>query len=86
MQVVDAQDRFGIGEQVFLRQEIADLPGHHRRPPLTAADIDGKAEFAGSVALHFIADVVELDRRPVARRAGDGDLELARQEQEFRMQ
>src|SRR5262249_49768783 len=31
-------------------------------------------------------DIVHLHRRPVMRRAGDGDLELARQEGEFRME
>jgi hypothetical protein len=31
------------------------------------------------------ADIVHLDGRAVAFRTGDGDLELARQEREFRM-
>ncbi len=35
-----------VGEQVLLRQEVADLLGDHRRAALPAADIDGKAQFA----------------------------------------
>ena len=58
----------------------------HRRAAQAAADIDGKAELAGRVALDVQADVVDLDRGAVALGAGDRDLELARQEDEFRMQ
>ncbi len=42
-----------------------------------------EAELAGVVAVDAQADVVDLGRRPVPRRAGDGDLELARQEREL---
>ena len=54
--------------------------------PEAAADIDGEAELAVRVALQVQADVVDLDRGAVALGAGHGDLELARQEDEFRMQ
>ena len=84
--VVDAQDRLGIGEQILFRQEVADLLAEHRGAAHAAADIDGKAQLARLVPPHVIADVVELDRRPIDRRAGHRDLEFARQEQEFRVQ
>ena len=44
--VVDAQDRLRIGEQILLRQEVADLLAEHRRAAHAAADIDGEAELA----------------------------------------
>ncbi len=45
-QVVDAQDRRRVGEQILFGQEVADLLGDHRCAPLAAADIDDKAKFA----------------------------------------
>ena len=85
-EVVDAQDRLGIGEQVALRQEIADLTANKRGAAEPAADIDGEAELALPVAHDLQADVVGLDDGAVVRRAVDGDLELARQERELRVQ
>ena len=38
------------------------------------------------VPLHLVADVVELDRGAIDRRAGHRDLEFSRQEQEFRVE
>ncbi len=58
----------------------------HRRAALAAADIDGEAEPPVGIALRMQADIVHLDRGAVALGAGDRDLELPRQEQEFRMQ
>ena len=66
-QVVDAQDRLEIGEQVLLRQEVADQVADHRRAAETAADIDGEAEPAFGVALGVKADVVDLRRGAVVR-------------------
>ena len=85
-QIVDAQDRFDVAEQVALRQEVADLAADHRRSAEAAADIDGKADLAGVVANHLQADVVGLDHRPVMRRAVHRNLEFSRQERELRMQ
>ena len=45
-----------------------------------------EADLARAVAMQAQADVVHLDGGAVVRRGGDGDLELARQEREFRMQ
>ena len=85
-EIVDAQDRLDIAEQVALGQELAHLAADERRAPEAAADIDGKAELARVVAHDLKADVVRLDHRAVVRRAVDRDLELARQERELRME
>ena len=85
-EIVDAQDRLGIGEQITLRQEIARLVADERRAAEPAADIDGEAELARVVAHDLQADVVRLDDGAVVRRAVDGDLELARQERELGVQ
>ena len=85
VEVVHAHDRGRVGEQVLLRQEVADLLGDHRRAALAAADIDGKAQLALVVLLQMQADVVDLDRGAVALGAGHRDLELARQVGEFRV-
>ena len=83
-QVVGGDDRLDIGQQVFLGQEVADHLAQHRRAAQTAAHPDLEARSA--VLLDQAqADVMGGDQRTVAGRAGDGDLELARQELEFRM-
>ena len=86
LEIVDAQDRLAIAEQIALGQEFAHLLADERRAAEAAADIDGEAEFARRVAHHLQADVVRLDRGAVVRAAVDGDLELARQERELGMQ
>ena len=57
-----------------------------RRAAQAAADDDAEADLARVVAHRLQADVVDEDRGAIARRAGDRDLELARQEREFRME
>ena len=84
--VVDAQDRLDVAEKIALGQEFAHLAADEGRPAEAAADIDGKAELALFVAHDLEPDVVRLDDRAVMRSAIDGDLELARQEREFRME
>ena len=81
LEIVDAQDRLDIAEQVTFGQEVAHLAADEGRAAETAADIDGKAELARLVAHDLKADVVHLDHRAVVRRAVDRDLELARQEE-----
>ena len=61
-EIVDAQDRLDIAEQVALGQEFAHLAADERRAPEAAADIDLEAEFARGVANDLQADVVRLDR------------------------
>ena len=85
VQIVHAHDRGDVGEQIAARQEIPDLLGEKRRTALAAADPDGETELALCVLLEVQADIVGLDRRAVAFRAGQRDLELARQIGEFRM-
>ncbi len=67
LEIVDAQDRVGIGEQVALGQEVADLVAEQRRAAEPAADIDGEAQFALLVAHDLQADVVRLDHGAVVR-------------------
>ncbi len=86
LHIVDAQDRLDIAEQIALGQEFAHLAADERRPAEAAADIDGEADLARIVAHDLEADVMRLDHRAVVRRAVDRDLELARQEREFRME
>ncbi len=85
-EVVHAQDRFEIGEQILLRQEFADHVPDHRRAAEAAADQHLEAHFAGRVAHEMQADVVHARGGAILRRAGHGDLELARQIREFGMQ
>ncbi len=84
--VVDAQDRLEIGEQVFLRHEVGNLLGDHRRAAETAPDIDFIADFALAVLDDLDTDIVYADRGAIVRRTGDGDLELARQVGKFRVE
>ena len=69
-----------------LGQEGADGLADHRGAPQPAADDDLEARLAGRIAAHVQADVVDPHGRAVARRAGDRDLELARQERELGVQ
>jgi hypothetical protein len=85
VQIVDPHDRRGVAQKIGFGQEVPDLLGQDRRPPLPAADPDGEAEFTLIVPFQLQADIVYLDRRAVALRSGHRDLELARQEREFGM-
>ena len=85
MEVVHAQDGRAVGQEILLGQEVADLLRDHGRAALAAADIDGKAELALFALLQMQPNVVGLDRRAIVIGTGDRDLELARQEREFRM-
>ena len=85
-EIIDAQDRLDVAEQVALGQELADHAPDHRRSAEASADIDAKADLARFVAHDLQSDVMGLDDRAIMRRAVDGDLELARQEREFGME
>src|SRR5262245_34000967 len=85
-EIVYAQNRLDIGEYVFLGKEVANLVSDHRRAAETAADIDGETKLARGIALQVQPDVMDLNRGAVALGTGHGDLELARQEDEFRVQ
>src|SRR6478735_6816174 len=84
--VVDAQDRLDIAENVAAVDEMLDGLADERRAPEPAADQHLEAGLALLVLDQLQPDVVDLDRGAVVVRRGDRDLELARQEREFRMQ
>ena len=86
MAVVHAQDGLEIGQQVLLFQEGPNHHANDRRAPQTTAHQHFKAGFSVFVFNQLQADVMHLGSGPVALRAADGDLELARQEGEFRVQ
>ena len=83
-EIVDPQDRLDVAHEIALRQERLDRLAEERRAAEAAADHHLEAGLAGAVAMQPQPDVVDLDRRAVVARGGDGDLELARQEGEFR--
>ena len=85
-QIVHAKRGFGVRQQVLDRDEVVDLVRDHRRAAEAAADVIREADVARRVAHGVEADVVNLDRGAIALGAGDGDLELARQEDELRVQ
>ena len=66
--VVDAQDRLEIGQQVALRQELADRLAEKGRAAEPAADQHLEADLAGVVAVQPQADVVDAHRGAVVRR------------------
>ena len=86
MEIVHAQDRLDVGEQVLLRQERPDLLPDIGRAPHAAADQNAEAVLAVRPAHDLQPDIVEGDGRAVFGGAGDGDLELARQPGELGMQ
>src|SRR5690606_20404605 len=86
--VVDPEDRLEVAEQV-LAGEVrgADL-GDPRGPAEAATDEDLEPVLARILGVldHADADVVELDGRAVTPGPGHGDLELAGQERELRVE
>ena len=83
--VVDRQDGLDIGQQVGDGQEIADRDANHRGAAQTATDHHFEPRLSGSIAVHPQADVMGAGHGAVIGTAGDGDLELAGQELEFRV-
>src|SRR5690606_38716904 len=84
--VVHAHDGLDVVEQLVPGQELAHHGADDRRAAHAAAGLDGEAHLAGVVAHRLHADVVPAGGGAVLDRAVVGDLELARQEREFRMQ
>ncbi|MNV33255.1 hypothetical protein D3C71_1246170 [compost metagenome] len=85
VQVINAHDSRGVGQEVLFRQEITDFLGDHRRAALPATDINGKTDLALVVLFQVQTDIVNLNGGAVALGTRYRDLELARQEREFRM-
>jgi len=84
--IVDPQDRLDIAQEVALGQELLDGLAHKRCAPEPAAHDHLEADLAGLVAMHVQPDIVHPHGGAVVRGRGERDLELARQEREFRMQ
>src|SRR5471032_540919 len=84
--VIHAHHGLGVGQHVLPRQELADHAAQDRGAAHAAAGHELEADLAGLVAHHGQADVVHGDRRAVLDGAVDGDLELARQGDEFRVE
>ncbi len=86
MEIVDAQDRVEIVEKFSGWQELADRVSDHRRAALTTAHQDAETDLAVFVAYRLRADIVDQRGGAVGGGAGNGNLEFARQEREFRIQ
>ena len=84
--VVDPQDGVEVAQQVLPRQELVDERADHRRTAQATADQHAEAQLAGGVVHRLQADVVDFDGGTVSGRTVDGDLELARQVGEFRVE
>src|SRR5450830_478819 len=84
--VVDPQDGVEIAQQVLPRQELVDKGTDHRGTAQAATDQNPETQLAGGVVHRLQADVVDFDGGAVRGRAIDGDLELARQVGEFRVE
>ncbi len=84
--VVDAQDRLDVTQDIAAVHKRLDRLADERRAAETAADQHLKTGFAVGIPVQAQADVVDLDRGAVVLGRSDRDLELARQEREFRMQ
>ncbi len=85
MQVVDAQRGLQVGQQVLPGDEGVDQLADHRRSAHAATDPDLEAGLA--VLFNGLQpDVMDANRGPVRLRATDGNLELARQEGELRLE
>ncbi len=85
-EIVDAQDRVRVGEQIRLRQKFTNSMRNQRRTALSSTNIYGESDVAVGVPDDLVADVMHLDRRAIMGGAVYRDLELARQEREFRVQ
>ena len=85
--IVEPQHRLDVAQEVALGQERLDDLGEERRAAKPAADRDLEAESRrrryGAAAA---TEIVDRERGAVVLRRADRDLELARQEREFRMQ
>ena len=86
MLVIDAHRRFEIGEQVRGRDTFADELPDDRRAALASTNPDVIDIRARRILADDDADVVHLDRGAILWRRRHGNLELAREVREFRME
>ncbi len=83
--VINAQNGFGIAQELAGRQKFADQRPHDGRPPHAAANIHLEAKFTVRVAHQLVTDIVQLDGGAIRVGSGYGNFELARQIGEFRV-
>ena len=86
VEVVDAHHGLDEDEDLRPGHEVVHRRGDHRRSPHAAAHGHRETDLAGGVAAQGQADIVPGGGGAVLARTADGDLELARQEGEFRVQ
>src|SRR6516225_11248309 len=86
VQIVDAQHRLEIAQEIGLGQFVANALGDDGRAPLAAADENGKAETPVCKTLELKTDVVHAYRRAIPARRGHRYFELARQKAELGVQ
>src|SRR3989344_3337142 len=84
--VVDPQDGVEVTQQVLPWQEFIDERANHRSTAQATADQHPEAQLASGVVHRLQADVMDFDGGTVGGRPVDGDLELARQVGEFRVE
>src|SRR5690606_26795937 len=84
--VVHTQDGCQVGQQVRPGQEGANLRADHGCAAQAATDQHLEAQLPGFIAHGVQADVVHADSGAIFFGAVDGNLELARQEGEFRVE
>ncbi|MNT04826.1 hypothetical protein D3C72_1394190 [compost metagenome] len=84
--VVHADRRLDIRQHVLPRQVVLDHRAQDRRAAQAATGQDAQARFTLGVLVGVDADVVHLHHGAVVLRGRDRDLELARQEGEFRLE
>ena len=84
--IVDTQNRFNVGKDVLARQKLTQNLGDDGQAAHAAANPYLEPASANLVFHQLQADVVEADGGTVGGGAGDGDLELARQPRELRVQ
>src|SRR3989338_3931234 len=84
--VVHTQDGVEVTDQVLPRQEFVDKAADDRGPAQAATNGHTEAQLTGVVLDRFQADVVHFNRGTVADCAVYGNLELARQVGELRVE
>src|SRR5690606_34847231 len=83
--VVNPKNGIEIAEQVLPGQEFIDVAANDWGTPQAAPDGNPEAQFACAVMNRFQADVVHFNSGAIAGSTVHGNLELARQEGEFRV-
>ena len=86
MQIVNAQNRFKVRENILFQNKVADLFGDHRRAAKPTPYINLKAKRPFRVFLDLEANVMHLNGGPVMLCCCYRNFELARQEREFGVQ